>query len=264
MNVEVCDFRCSDGYGDLGYIEKPVQLGEILVSPVCAKYTLDDVEQSMVFWLVMFRPRRSFDFAGHISDIISQQVIILCTVAVRYFVLITLRSLGILWVHCVLWVFCADNTALYYKTQEKENSNGKRKGFVNKDTEKMIEVIRNLLLYQYKMSPNVAHFLRNEGAVHIDPFDRMMQIAAPDSIDAACNIYEAFRSMLSLLPEGESCPRVWMFQIALGTSVALCINPDVIYTLLLEGESCPRVWMFQIALGTSVALCINPDVQLRV
>jgi len=69
----------------------------------------------------------------------------------------------------------------------------------------MVGLIRELLLYQYKMSPNAHHYLRREKAVHVDPFDRMMHIAAPDSIDAICNIYEMFRSMLSLLPEGIGC-----------------------------------------------------------
>jgi hypothetical protein len=73
---------------------------------------------------------------------------------------------------------------------------------VNKDLEKMTSLIREILLYQYKMSPNAHHYLRKEGAVHVDPFDRMMQEAAPDSIGAICNIYEMFRSMLSLLPAG--------------------------------------------------------------
>jgi hypothetical protein len=68
----VCDFR-SD-YTLLGYIERAVQLGEILVSPVCAKYTLDGAECTIVYWLVMLRTRRNFDFAGHVADTISNQV----------------------------------------------------------------------------------------------------------------------------------------------------------------------------------------------
>jgi hypothetical protein len=94
---------------------------------------------------------------------------------------------------------------IYYcnPTQEKEAINGKRKGFVNKDNERMVALVREVLLYQYKMSPNAHNYLRKEGAVHVDPFDRMLHIAAPDSIDAVCNIYEVFRSMLWQLPTGD-------------------------------------------------------------
>ena len=86
--------------------------------------------------------------------------------------------------------------------QEKEATKGKRKGFINKDQEKMVNLIRSVILYQYKMSPNAHHYLKKEGCVHVDPFDRISQTAAPDSIDAVCNIYETFRSIVSLLEEG--------------------------------------------------------------
>jgi hypothetical protein len=89
-------------------------------------------------------------------------------------------------------------------SQEKDAINGKRKGFINKENEKMVNLIRSVLLYQYKMSPNAHHFLKREASVHVDPFDRMMQVECPDSIDAVCNIFEMFRSILSLLGTGNS------------------------------------------------------------
>jgi hypothetical protein len=136
----------------VGYIEKDVQLGEILVSPVRVKYEIDDVAHSRVNWLVSLKKRRNFDFAGHLLDIVN--------------------------------------------SQEKDAANSKRKGFVNKDLEKMIGLIRNILLYQYKMCPNAHYYLKTERSVRVDPFDRMIHVAAPDSIDAVCNIYEMFRSMV--------------------------------------------------------------------
>jgi hypothetical protein len=87
-------------------------------------------------------------------------------------------------------------------SQEQDSINGKRKGLTNKDNDKMIYLIRSVLLYQYKISPNAYHYLRREASLHVDPFDRMMQVAAPDSIDAVCNIYEMFRSILFSLGEG--------------------------------------------------------------
>jgi hypothetical protein len=173
---KICDFR--NGYNGVGYTEKSVKLGEILVCPVCTKYSIADAEQTMVFWLVIYKARRCFDFSGHVSDIISTQV---------FFCSLFFTCFG-----CI--------TTMFF--QEKEATNGKRKGFVNKDLEKMVELIRNILLYQYKMSPNADNYLREEGAIHVDPFDRMLDIAAPDSIDAICNIYEMFRSILTMLPEG--------------------------------------------------------------
>jgi len=69
----VCDFR-SD-YVLTGYIEKSIKLGEIFVSPVCVRYTVDEVDCSAVFWLVVLKTRRCFDFSGHVYDIVSTQVI---------------------------------------------------------------------------------------------------------------------------------------------------------------------------------------------
>jgi hypothetical protein len=91
--------------------------------------------------------------------------------------------------------------------QEKEAVAGKRKGYVNKDSDRMVGLIRNILLYQYKMSPNAGGYLSSEASVRVNPFDQMLHIAAPDSIDAICNIYEVFRSMLSLLGKGW-CSRI--------------------------------------------------------
>jgi hypothetical protein len=72
-NAQICDFR-EDFITD-GYIEKSVKLGEILVSPVCAKYEVDGVSGSKVFWLVMLKTRKNFDFAGHVYDFVSNQVL---------------------------------------------------------------------------------------------------------------------------------------------------------------------------------------------
>jgi hypothetical protein len=58
--TRVCDFR-SD-YALTGYVEHSVKLGEIVVSPVCARYTVDDIEHSSVYWLVLVKTRRCFDF----------------------------------------------------------------------------------------------------------------------------------------------------------------------------------------------------------
>lgn len=79
---------------------------------------------------------------------------------------------------------------------------GKRKGQVNKDLEKCIELLRKILLYQYKISPNARQYLKEESCVRVDPFDRMMQFGSPDCIDAVCNIYEMFRAIVSSLGEG--------------------------------------------------------------
>jgi hypothetical protein len=69
---KVCDFR--NGEGMLGYVEKSAQLGETLVAPVCVKYEIEGVETSKVFWLVLLKTRRCFDFSGHIGDIVAKEV----------------------------------------------------------------------------------------------------------------------------------------------------------------------------------------------
>jgi hypothetical protein len=69
----VCDFR-SD-YALTGYLEQSTKLGEMVVSPVCVRYTVDEVDCSAVFWMVLLKTRRCFDFSGHVWDIVSTQVI---------------------------------------------------------------------------------------------------------------------------------------------------------------------------------------------
>lgn len=73
---------------------------------------------------------------------------------------------------------------------------------MNKDADNCIDLLRKIMLYQYKRSPSAHEYLKNEGAIHVDPFERMMQTGHPDSLDAVCNIYEMFRAILKSLPEG--------------------------------------------------------------
>jgi hypothetical protein len=70
--VQVVDFR--QNLDSITFVEKTVKLGEILVSPVCAKYDVAGVGHSKVFWLVVVKTRRCFDLAGHIHDIVTNQV----------------------------------------------------------------------------------------------------------------------------------------------------------------------------------------------
>lgn len=43
-----------------------------------------------------------------------------------------------------------------------------------------------------------------KGAVNIDPNKRFVEVASPDTIDAACNVYEAYRAMRAMLGEGST------------------------------------------------------------
>lgn len=66
------------------------------------------------------------------------------------------------------------------------------------------ELIREVLLYNYKVCPNAEAFLRMQGSVSVDPIKRFHEIASPDSLEAICSIYEIYRAIVAGLGEGES------------------------------------------------------------
>lgn len=68
-----------------------------------------------------------------------------------------------------------------------------------------------VLLHQYKISPSINSYLRVQKTVNIDPFKRFHEIASPDSIEAMCNIFEMYRSMVFMLGDGISEPHVHGF-----------------------------------------------------
>ena len=58
-------------------------------------------------------------------------------------------------------------------------------------------MMREVFLYQYKNSPNVVSLLNREGVgSRVDPFQRMLEICTPDSLDSICSVYEAYRSIV--------------------------------------------------------------------
>ena len=76
----MCNFEGDDNNSDSGTqenqggkIECPIDVGEILVSPVTASFNPKDAGAALkkTYWLVMFKTRQCYDFAGHVHSIVT-------------------------------------------------------------------------------------------------------------------------------------------------------------------------------------------------
>ena len=61
----------------------------------------------------------------------------------------------------------------------------------------VMNMMREVFLFQYKNSPNVITHLKKEGVgSRVDPFQRLSGVCTPDSLDSICSVYEAYRSII--------------------------------------------------------------------
>ena len=76
---------------------------------------------------------------------------------------------------------------------------------VNREYESVMATLREVIMHQYEQSPNATAYLRAIGVdSSVDPLQRLSEVCTPNSLDHACSIYEAYRSMVSqVLKEGE-------------------------------------------------------------
>ena len=79
---------------------------------------------------------------------------------------------------------------------EKDDKNGLKKT-MNKEYDDVMNILREVILYQYEQSPNAISFFRSQGVgSRIDPLQRLTEICTPDSLDHVCSVYEAYRSII--------------------------------------------------------------------
>lgn len=79
-----------------------------------------------------------------------------------------------------------------FACQDKTNS----KKSVVREYEDVMQMLREVIMYQYEQSPNAVAFFRMQGpASRIDPLQRLTEVCTPDSLDHVCNIFEAYRSV---------------------------------------------------------------------
>lgn len=63
--------------------------------------------------------------------------------------------------------------------------------------QEVMNMMREVFLFQYKNSPSVIEYLRMQGAgSRVEPFQRLLEVCTPDSLDAVCSVYEAYRSIV--------------------------------------------------------------------
>ena len=56
-------------------------------------------------------------------------------------------------------------------------------------------MLYEVMLHQYKISPNINNLLEKQHAVKVDPFQRFKDHAAPDGIQGMTNVFEMRRAM---------------------------------------------------------------------
>jgi hypothetical protein len=71
-----------------------------------------------------------------------------------------------------------------------------------KEFVEVMNMMREVFLFQYKNSPNVITHLKKEGGGNrVDPFQRLSEMCAPDSLDSICSVYEAYRSIVQQIDD---------------------------------------------------------------
>lgn len=66
----------------------------------------------------------------------------------------------------------------------------------------VMNMMREVFLFQYRNSPNVITHLKKEGVGNrIDPFQRLSEMGTPDSLDSICSVYEAYRSIVQQIDD---------------------------------------------------------------
>jgi hypothetical protein len=81
-------------------------------------------------------------------------------------------------------------------TVDKDDKNNMKRS-VTKEYEEVMDMLREVILYQYEQSPNAVSYFRSEGVgTRVDPFQRITEVCTPDSLDHVCSIFEAYRSMV--------------------------------------------------------------------
>jgi hypothetical protein len=75
---------------------------------------------------------------------------------------------------------------------------------VTREYEDVMNMLREIVMYQYEQSPNATAFFRSQGVGNrVDPLQRLTELCTPDSLDHVCNILEAYRNMVfSVLIKG--------------------------------------------------------------
>ena len=71
------------------------------------------------------------------------------------------------------------------------------KRLVMKEYEDVMQLLREVIMYQYEQSPTAVSFFRKQGhGTRIDPLLRLTEVCTPDSLDQVCSVFEAYRSMV--------------------------------------------------------------------
>jgi hypothetical protein len=65
-----------------------------------------------------------------------------------------------------------------------------------------LELLREVLLYQYKMSPSVCAHIAREKMVHVDPFEQFNQHNTPLNLKQSCSIFECLRGIIQHIGPG--------------------------------------------------------------
>lgn len=182
------------------YRTRPVDVAEILVSPVPVTYVVsskrrmtkhdggddnDEVQQQQaeeeeeekmaMFWVVMLRTRKCYSFNQHLQCMINEL--------------------------------------------DREDKSRLQKA-ANREYEDVMNMMREVFLFQYKNSPSVIEHLKRQGVgSRVEPFQRLIEVGTPDSLDTVCSVYEAYRSIVQQCSEAGNYIFSFSFLAAAATTL---------------------------------------------
>ena len=143
--------------------------------------------------------------------------IIVAPVAVRYDTEEEEGQQSVFWLVVLKTVSCYNFTehlaSLIQEIEQGANRSGRR-NLQGTSGARLHELIYDVMLHQYRISPSVETLLDKQKAVRVNPLQRYHEIGTPDSIEAACSVFEMYRAMIYSLG-GESVVRAVVFNYRL-------------------------------------------------
>ena len=197
----------SDNNNKQRYKTRPIDVAEILVAPVSATYSVPCVVGSENDDPLLFSVPKK---ASSLSSLSSQQpppsagnddnqqqqqqqpkVVHKEKMAVFWVVVLKTRK---------CYNFNKHLESMINDLDKEEKSRVQK--LAAKEFVDVMNMMREVFLFQYKNSPNVITHLKKEGVgSRVDPFQRLSEMCTPDSLDGICSVYEAYRSIIQQIED---------------------------------------------------------------
>lgn len=154
----------------------PIEVATIRVAICNASGTLHGKVVHRTFFLVILQTKKNYDFCGNLIALLQGSG----------------GKGGTVWGG---GGGAASSAATKAPRVSKKNQTA---GYTSDVNPKIHQLIYEVMLHQYHISPNLRAFLNVENAVDCDPIKRFAGNISPDSIESVCSVHEIFRYILFL------------------------------------------------------------------